>query len=252
LMLVGSTWGAVHGDEMRGHGRTALSLPSRNGAELQHAIDTAIAAGRREVTVPVADFTFLPGVSLVVSGAVDLAIVGGAGITASGHGSVGGIGDNNVSVAPTNTTQLWFYCGAGVHIANSTNVRFAAFVIDYAEPCFSQGVVTVAPRAVAGDKTAEEVGDATAPQARMYHGLMHSSARHSQFLMCVRDAPFLYASHALARAHTHIHTHIHTHTRAHTHTHTHAHTHTCTRTHTHTHTHTWWRAHIFWTGRDPL
>jgi hypothetical protein len=40
---------------------------------------------------------------------------------------------------------LFFQCGCGVHIANSTDVTFEGFTIDYRTPCFAQGKVVTAP-----------------------------------------------------------------------------------------------------------
>ena len=55
-----------------------------------------------------------------------------------------------VITAATGGTTLWFVCGAGVHVANSSDVDFAGFTIDYHQPCFAQGVVVKPPPGSSG------------------------------------------------------------------------------------------------------
>lgn len=88
------------------------------GRELQARIDKAIATGQpATVSIPPGGFSF-SGESLQIAGAHTLRIV-----------------------AAARSTTLWFDCGFGVHIANSTGVTFRGFTQDYSVPCHAQGTV---------------------------------------------------------------------------------------------------------------
>jgi hypothetical protein len=90
----------------------AQRLPGR---AVQAEIDRAIAAGAASVSVSDGEYLF--------TGA-SLRIVGGSNLHITGWGAT-----------------LFFDCGYGVHIANSSTVTFEGFVQDYTRPCFAQGVV---------------------------------------------------------------------------------------------------------------
>jgi hypothetical protein len=114
-----------------------------DGAALQQQIDRAIASGESSVIAASEEYAFPPGVSLRIASARQLSIQGGPNPRRGSENTAPGS-----SAGPTTpTTTLWFVCGAGVHVANSTDVTFARFIIDYKEPCFSQGKVVTAPTA---------------------------------------------------------------------------------------------------------
>jgi hypothetical protein len=91
-----------------------LEIP---GAELQSQIDQAVVAGEpTDVIVKPGKYIFT-GESLRIYAAHSLRILG------------------------QGTASLWFTCGFGVHIANSSNVTISGLEQDYIWPCFAQGVV---------------------------------------------------------------------------------------------------------------
>lgn len=107
---------------------TSTSTSNSASSALQQDIDRAIASGLpNQVVRASGEYDFAPGVSLTITGATKLTVIG-HWLGAAGRGS-----------------SLYFHCGAGVHIANSSDVRFQGFVIDYRQPCFAQGKVVRAP-----------------------------------------------------------------------------------------------------------
>ena len=50
-------------------------------------------------------------------------------------------GASQLTLTASGPATLWFACGKGVHIANSSDVVFAGFTQDYTRPCFAQGVL---------------------------------------------------------------------------------------------------------------
>eukprot|EP01079_Euglenida_sp_SAG-EU17-18_P004444 gene4442-807_t len=90
------------------------------GAVLQRRVSAAIAQGAEMVSTGKEGYRFV-NMSLLVYGASGLILSTTAGST------------------------LWFNCGYGVHVANSTGVMFEGFTIDYWEPCFAQGTVKTTP-----------------------------------------------------------------------------------------------------------
>jgi hypothetical protein len=97
---------------------------STPGLHLQQLVDAAIATAAQtlDVTEPVYDF----------DGAKSLQVYGAESLS--------------ITAAKAGTT-LYFKCGDGVHIANSSNVRFSGFTISYRRPCFAQGMVVRSPSA---------------------------------------------------------------------------------------------------------
>ena len=103
--------------------QATLAAPAPAGSALQRLIDTAIASPTTDsIKADHSAYDFDPAQSLRIYGATSL----------------------DITAAPGGTT-LYFYCGAGVHIANSSKVRFVGFTIDYKRPCFAQGKVVRAP-----------------------------------------------------------------------------------------------------------
>ena len=95
---------------------------------LQRLIDAAIASGQQgpvTVTARAGASYYFNTTSLLIAGAHGLEIVAAASASAS--------------AAPAPPAELLFECGAGVHIANSSDVTFRNFIIDYPQPCFAQG-----------------------------------------------------------------------------------------------------------------
>ena len=98
------------------------------GRTAQAEIDRAIAAGATRVNVPPGEYLF-SGESLRIVGASNLHITGWS-------------------------STLYFDCGYGVHIANSSAVTFEGFVQDYTRPCFAQGVVRSVSKPAGPDELA--------------------------------------------------------------------------------------------------
>ena len=99
-------------------GATAAANRADPGEQLQHDLDTAIAAG-------VPSFAISPGVyrphaDLLLNNARDLRVE-----TDDGGGKV----------------VLLFTCNFGLVLRSCSNVSFRGVTIDYDPPCFSQGIV---------------------------------------------------------------------------------------------------------------
>jgi hypothetical protein len=92
------------------------------GSELQKMIDTAISSAVSSVKVDQPVYDFEAAESLQIYRASSLSIT-----------------------AATAGTTLNFFCGAGVHIANSSKIHFTGFTINYRNACFAQGRVIRAP-----------------------------------------------------------------------------------------------------------
>jgi hypothetical protein len=101
------------------------TVPPAPGRTVQAQIDHAIAAGAASVTVAAGSYAF-SGESLTIVGATDLHVVGWS-------------------------VSLYFDCGYGVHIANSSSVTFEGFTQDYTAPCFASGVVRAVSSPADGD-----------------------------------------------------------------------------------------------------
>lgn len=92
----------------------------RTGNQIQALVDAAIKVGcGGVVTVPPGEYQFEERSSLQ--------IYSGCNLTVTAEGAA----------------TLWFECGFGVHIANSSEVRFIGFTIDYRTACFAQGKVPI-------------------------------------------------------------------------------------------------------------
>ncbi len=100
-------------------GANAVLVGRQPGWTVQVLIDNAILAHAANVTVPAGDYHFA-GESLRIVGAHKLRIM--------------------TPPAPAGAS-LWFDCGFGVQIANSSDVILSGFVHDYTAPCFAQGTV---------------------------------------------------------------------------------------------------------------
>lgn len=113
----------------------------RSGSLLQAEVDAAIASGRpATVSASGGDYWF-KGASLVVANAAHLRIV-----VVDSPSIATAAADSDVATAATPPSlTLWFDCGSGVHIANSSDVLFQGFTIDYTAPCFAQGTVVALP-----------------------------------------------------------------------------------------------------------
>ena len=104
-----------------------VSLPSKTddaatvgrlpGSAIQELIDAAAALPKPAVVeVPAGDYDFA-GESLLIAG------------------------HSQLTVRSTGSATLWFACGKGVHVANSSQVTVSGFTQDYTRPCFAQGVL---------------------------------------------------------------------------------------------------------------
>ena len=106
----------VYGMSGTATGGSPRKLP---GAKIQALVDASAALPKPAVVqVPPGDYDF---------GDASLRIFGTSQLTVRAAGGNG------------TSTTLWFACGRGVHIANSSDVRFEGFTQDYVTACFAQG-----------------------------------------------------------------------------------------------------------------